>query len=308
MIPWFITKAAALALLPCILLIFMVSGLGRAAPSTRQIYFIGEGRSRSGMVTLDVDRNLFARFDWKSPIRSVADWAWSPDGQQIVFRVTRNISVDLIGMDTTGGNLRWLTLDGRNNHAPAWSPDGQVIAFTSERDSNPEIYVMDADGGNPRRLTNHPAADDSPAWSPDGQFIAFQSRRDGNYEIYVMGTDGKNLRRLTASPDRDVEPAWSPDGRRIAFVSGRDGNYEIYVMDADCDNPPEACDGPQRLTYTGEFEFTPHWSPDGAKILFEAMSAGSEVVTYIMDADGRNLRRLTTIDMLLHNPLWRAGT
>jgi Tol biopolymer transport system component len=300
----FITKTAFLALLPCVLLIVMVAELGQAAPSTRQIYFIGAGRGRPGMVTLDVDRNLFARFDWQVPLRSVADWAWSPDGQRLAFRVTRNISVDLLAMDARGGNLHWLTLDGRNNHAPAWSPDGRSIAFTSERDGNPEIYVIDADGNHPRRLTDHPAADDAPSWSPDSQFITFQSRRDGDYEIYAMDRDGGNLRRLTVSASRDVEPSWSPDGQEIAFVSDRDSNYEVYRIDADCDR----CDSrAQRLTYTEEFEFTPHWSPDGAYILFEAMSAGSDVVTYVMDADGGNLRRLTTIEMRLQNPLWHVG-
>jgi Tol biopolymer transport system component len=304
----FITKTAVLALLPCVLLIVMVSGLGRAAPSTRQIYFIGAGRGRPGMVTLDMDRNIFARFEWQVPLRSVADWAWSPDGQQLVFRVTRNISVDLLAMDSGGGNLNWLTLDGRNNHAPAWSPDGRSIAFTSERDGNPEIYVIDADGSNPRRLTDHPAADDAPAWSPDSQSITFQSRRDGDYEIYAMDVDGNNLRRLTVSASRDVEPSWSPDGQQIAFVSDRDSNYEVYRIDAACHSRSEGCNSlAQRLTYTKEFEFTPHWSPDGVYILFEAMSAGSDVVTYVMDGDGGNLRRLTTIEMRLQNPLWRGG-
>jgi Tol biopolymer transport system component len=295
----FFLQIMVVLLLLCSVGLALASSLGRMTAPSPQIYFIPVLDGKPGMVMLDVGRSLFARRFWRSPIRTVSDWAWSPDGSQIAFRVTRNISVDIMAMDSGGDNLHWLTQDGRNNHAPSWSPDGQHIAFVSERDGNAEIYVMDADGQNQRRLTDSAATDDSPSWSPDSAAIFFHSRRDGDYEIYRMDFDGKNLQRLTVSPDRDVEPALSPDGQHIAFVSGRDGNYEVYVMDTDGAHP-------QRLTYTREFEFSPRWSPDGDQILFEAMTTGSDVLTYLMAADGSGLRRLTAIDMLLHNPLWHT--
>ena len=183
------------------------------------------------------------------------------------------------------------------------------IAFVSYRDGNPEIYVMDADGKNQRRLTNHLADDDSPSWSPDGKRIAFVSKafesdRDGEVhfrdgrptsEIYVMDVDGGNPQNLTLNPGRDFSPAWSPDGKRIAFSSNREGrfNYEIYVMGADGGNP-------QRLTNDPHADIQPSWSPDGRRIVFSARRAGhfetkfsitNEI--YVMEADGRNQRRLT---------------
>ncbi|MBZ0290465.1 MAG: hypothetical protein K8I30_22760 [Anaerolineae bacterium] len=292
-------KTIALILSPLLLVMFLAASVGKLTPPDPQIYFIQAGRIRPGMVALDLERNLFARMGWKMPIRSIADWAWSPDGQQVVFKVTRNISIDLMGMDADGGNIHWITQDGRNNHAPVWSPDGRHIAFVSERGNNDDIYVVDADGTGSRRLTQNPDIDGSPTWSPDGKQIAFHSRRDGDYDIYVVDADGANLRRLTDSPQWDADPSWSPDGTRIAFVSGRDGNYEVYRMNADGSYP-------ERLTWTREFEFRPLWSPDGAHILFEAMSTGSDVMTYVVYSDGGNLRRLTSIDMFLRDPLWHV--
>ena len=192
------------------------------------------------------------------------------------------------------------------------------ITFVSNRDGHVhprlgwptyEIYVMDADGNNQQNLTNDPNFDNSPSWSPDGKRIAFMSDRDGhfdmpgrlpNYEIYVMDADGGNPQNLTNDPNNDVSPSWSPDGERIVFSSERDGNrdgnqenYEIYVMDADGNNQ-------QRLTDNDFYDSAPSWSPDGERIAFVSRRDGhfigdfgltSEI--YVMDADGKNTRRLT---------------
>ena len=192
------------------------------------------------------------------------------------------------------------------------------ITFMSNRDGHVhprlgwptfEIYVMEVDGNNQRRLTNNPNLDTHPSWSPDGKRIAFMSDRDGhvnilggllNYEIYVMDADGGNPQNLTNDPNSDSSPSWSPDGKRIVFASNRDGNrdgnrenYEIYVMDTDGNNQ-------QRLTDNDFYDTHPSWSPDGERIAFISRRDGhfigefglsSEI--YVMDADGKNTRRLT---------------
>ena len=203
------------------------------------------------------------------------------------------------------------------------------ITFVSNRDGHvhprlgwptSDIYVMDADGGNQQNLTNDPNFDYSPSWSPDGKRIAFMSDRDGhfdmpgrlpNYEIYVMDADGGNQQNLTNDPNSDVSPSWSPDGERIVFASERDGNrdgnqenYEIYVMDADGNNQ-------QRLTDNDFYDSAPSWSPDGERIAFVSERDGhfigefglsSEI--YVMDADGKNTRRLTNNRKTDWAPSW----
>jgi TolB protein len=82
------------------------------------------------------------------------------------------------------------------------------------------------------------------------------------------------------------DPAWSPDGRRIVFAGRGDGPGDLYVMETDGS-------GLRKLTrsaYPGPNYGArqPVWSPDGRTIAF---GYGYEGISLI-DADGRNLRRL----------------
>ncbi|MAF10402.1 hypothetical protein CMK11_08120 [Candidatus Poribacteria bacterium] len=129
------------------------------------------------------------------------------------------------------------------------------------------------------------------AQAPRGPEIAFSSGRAGGNEIYVMGPDGGGVRALTQLRGRAFRPRWAPDGRKIVFSWGplRDpGERTIYVMRAD---------GTQATKLTRErdtHDSSVTWSPDGRHIAFASERPrvdGTHI--YVMDADGRNVRRLT---------------
>ena len=179
------------------------------------------------------------------------------------------------------------------------------IAFVSTRDGNPEIYLMDADGNNRIRLTNHWEEDFQPSWSPDGSRIAFVSNRNGGkYQIYVMDSNGKNVRKLTAGIS-DRNPAWSPDGQKIAFhgigdkeIGRENRKAKIYAV---------APDGTNLQKLAGDIPSTdldPAWSPDSQRIAFKSYREDWTGEIYVMDADGKNQKRLTH-DMATNGaPAW----
>ena len=246
---------------------------------------------------------------------------------QIAFVSDRDRNDEIYVMDDDGKNQRNLTNHPSDDYAPSWSPDGTRIAFMSDRDGHVpkgdvlptfEIYLMDADGGNQQNLTNDPNSDLSPSWSPDGKRIAFVSYRDGKVhaihgwptsEIYVMDADGGNPQNLTNNSDDDFHPAWSPDGKRIAFTSYKDGHFigefeitsEIYLMDADGGNQ-------QKLTENRKNDFSPSWSPDGKRIVFESDRKGDFInfEIYVMDADGGNQQRFTENRVDDWSPSWSS--
>ncbi len=95
------------------------------------------------------------------------------------------------------------------------------------------------------------------AWSPDGKRIAYALAEGESTQLYVANADGSAPKAITDTPyGINSSPAWSPDGKRIAFVSNRGGSPQIYVMNADGSNP-------RRLTFQGNYNQTPDWSPRG---------------------------------------------
>jgi dipeptidyl aminopeptidase/acylaminoacyl peptidase len=229
---------------------------------------------------------------------------WSPDGAKIAFgRTTFTVKSQIYVMNADGSNPTRITNNSSTDTQPSWSPDGTKITFISERDGNHEIYVMNADGSNQTRITNNASVELDPAWSPDGTKIAFASNRDTNsFELYVMGADGSNPLRLTNNSSDDRSPSWSPDGTKIAFNTQRDGLPLVYVMNANGSNQ-------FNITLSTTLDSAdPEWSPDGTTIAFTSYNRVGQTNAdeiFLMNADGSNIRRITTTTFDEHDLAWQ---
>ncbi len=186
---------------------------------------------------------------------------------------------------------RQLTFDGRRSGEGYFSHDGRKLVFQSEREpGNPfyQIYLMDFERGDVRRVSPG-IGKTTCAWiHPSGERVLFASthldpearskqerelearaagteRRyawdyDEHYDLFVVALDGGDPIRLGDARGYDAEASWAPDGRQIVFASNRHA-YEI-------DLTPEERE---------RFETDKSYFVD----------------LYIMDARGRNVRRLT---------------
>src|SRR5439155_3970505 len=138
------------------------------------------------------------------------------------------------------------------------------------------------------QVTKDQAPEWDPAYSPDETQIIYASAREGDWDIYIRDVDGKNEKRLTTDHAEDREPSWSPDGKKIVFASNRENNnFEIFQMNLDGSEL-------KRLTNNIGEDREPAYSPDGKHIAF-ASSRNLKRNIYVMDADGRNEKRLTPL-------------
>ena len=170
------------------------------------------------------------------------------------------------------GNVRPLAPDSALDYNASFSADGQWIVWTSHRSGNADIYRIHADGSGLERLTDAPGFDDQGALSPDGRSLAFVSSRGGQADIWILDLATRKARNLTSHPAGDFRPDWSPDGRRIAFSSDR--------------GPARgACPDPSR---PGPGPFVTRQYP----------------AVYIIDADGKNVRRISDSTEIAGTPHW----
>lgn len=185
--------------------------------------------------------------------------------------------------------------------APAWSPDGALLAvevigdvFNDDLnhwfDYTSNLYILraPATANSPWRALTVDGLSRSPSWSPDGARIAYVQRpmRSDNSHIYVIDAGGGETSRLTRTEGTYRTPRWSPDGTRLAFSDGSVGNSDIFIVNADGS-------GLINLTKSPAHDAGPHWSPDGAQLAFSSDRDNKQHEVYVVDVDGRNLRRLT---------------
>jgi Tol biopolymer transport system component len=107
---------------------------------------------------------------------------------------------------------------------------------------------------------------------------------------------------------RGFDPAWSPDGRTLALTDLISPTAQtLFVMDADGRNRrrlPIAAGGKWDVS-----NYSPAWSPDGTRLAFTRSTLKTNtdsnwrIDVYVVDLDGRNLRRLTSSGAA-YGPTW----
>lgn len=152
------------------------------------------------------------------------------------------------------------------------------------------VYAVSTDGAGEISRKLPPGLGEYPEWSPDGQWIAYV-KQDGltfdTSNIYIMRRDGRQRTRVTYHDGGSCHVSWSPDGTHIAYYAhDSTTGTGIYLLNVECVlNGTTECDlSPTFLT----FGYSPDWSPDGKKIVYEYYKpiSARESAILVISTDG----------------------
>ena len=129
----------------------------------------------------------------------------------------------------------------------------------------------------------------SNGWADERDALSFISTTDEDRPIILMNTQGEVLQKLRTKPEHLLDFAWSPDRRSIAYEACRNAICQIHLMEISTNARRHAH---HQLTFNGDKNKSPAWSPNGKWIAFTSDRAGDRDI-YKMDVDGENVIRLT---------------
>ena len=200
------------------------------------------------------------------------------------------------------------------------SPTANEVAYVQDVDNDGGYGLVLRDLQSRRVTTVLPESAgflvDDPELSPGGRRIALSTDRGSSgfdEAIAVIDRDGRNLRRLTDPPASatsyaiDIAAAWSPDGSRLLFtrittdMSSNAESSALWTVPV-----PAGFSAPLGAATPlagGSGGYTADWSPDGARIVFAAVTAGADDgALTVVNADGTGTALTTGARGLM--PAW----
>ena len=213
---------------------------------------------------------------------------------KIAFVQAQGKGKEIYVMDFDGNNVTQVTRDNSIALSPVWNPQGNQLAYVSFKEGNPKLFLVNLVDGFQRLLCGYKGINIAPAWKPGTNELAVTLSKDGTPDIYLVNASGQILQKLVHGWAISVSPDWSPDGRKLAFVSDDTGNPQIYILE----NGQR-----RRLTFTGNYNTAPSWSPKGDWIAYSGMVGGRHNI-FIIRPDGSDNRQLTQGEGDNESPTW----
>jgi TolB protein len=196
-------------------------------------------------------------------------------------------------------------------HAHVTGPDGQQPAtydivfesYDNALSNQTELFILrDGESSRVRIFPTYMSAA-QPASTASGDRLAYiaPGLDASEMALWTAQADGSAPRLLPTSPGIIGSPAFSPDGRSIAYVKLEgDGVSRIWTIGSDGSGEQRLLANLPDAPAVGR---DPAWSPDGRRIAFSGGAPG-HLAVWVVDADGRNLTRLTNSSVSDVEPTW----
>lgn len=166
------------------------------------------------------------------------------DGQEL-FQVTNNPTINLF---------------------PSFDRSTRRLLYLSYKGGVPALYLADLGTQRESRIETGLGRPVGGALMPDGASLVAAIERNGRTNLYLLDSSGREIKPLTDNRAINVDPSPSADGKRIAFTSDRSGSPQAYVMEVERGDASA-----RRVTYRGEYNAAPSYSPKGDKIAYQSL-------------------------------------
>lgn len=222
-------------------------------------------------------------------------------------------------------NIRQLTFGGENAEA-YFSFDESKLVFQARNDAGEcdQIYTMNLDGSDKKLVSTGKGRTTCSYYLPDGNILYASTHLASpdcppppdfsrgyvwplypGYDVFVATPDGQIQKQIISTQGYDAEATVSPAGDKIVFTSTRTGDIELFSCNLDGSDV-------KQLTSLPGYDGGAFYSFDGKQLVFRAsrpegdalkeyrnllkedLIRPSQLEIYVMDADGSNMRQVTS--------------
>ncbi|GIW95000.1 MAG: hypothetical protein KatS3mg110_3041 [Pirellulaceae bacterium] len=142
-----------------------------------------------------------------------------------------------------------------------------------------------------------------PSWSPDGRILLFARVGVDSIRTFRRDCQARVEQPLSEENHMQWDAVYSPDGQWIAVThdaaSPNQGNMDVWLLDVNSGKWSVLIGDAGKLSH----EEYPSWSPDGKRLVFTSTRDGNPEL-YVIDREGKNLKRLTTYPGTDTHPNW----
>jgi Tol biopolymer transport system component len=231
----------------------------------------------------------------------------SPDGRWMVYEHDDRIAVARLGEPGSPATASPDDALARGGITfvpaqPTFAADGRGVIFVEHPNApmDGDLWLWPRDGSAPRALTSEDVPLRSPVAAPDGSAIYAASARRGGLTLWRFPAAGGEPQQVTTGAGQDIDPDVTGDGRRLIYTNARNSHRLLWL---------DPRTGAQRLLVERRLTTThPSFSPSGSEVVFFGREAdGRSTHLFVVGADGKRMRQLTTDDRVLETlPDWSA--
>ena len=179
---------------------------------------------------------------------------------------------------------------------PFVSPDGKHVVYVRDLpDKSAELVVIDADGGNAHVVARDPGGSILGFWTARGRDVSYITDRDDTTWLWRVPVAGGTPVLVTRRVAKALRP--SNDGKRAAYSVGAWTRSRLTVSALDGR-------GAHALTDSSASWFNMAWSPDDKRIAVTRLDATQSLAVWMLDADGKNARAVTSFPDTVGRAQW----